>query len=79
MKVMESEDRYHADRGWLDTRGHFSFDHYYDSSNMSWGAPRVFNDEIVKPPGQGALTRLAAEHCPDAGGTWCRRFERGPL
>lgn len=52
IKVIKSEERYHADRGWLDTRWHFSFDDYYDPANMNWGPLRVFNDDIVRP-GQG--------------------------
>jgi redox-sensitive bicupin YhaK (pirin superfamily) len=37
IKVIRSDERYHADRGWLDTRWHFSFDEYYDPANMNWG------------------------------------------
>lgn len=52
INTIKSEERYHADRGWLDTRWHFSFDEYYDPANMGWGPLRVFNDDIVRP-GQG--------------------------
>src|SRR3972149_6341345 len=52
IQVIKSEDRYHADMGWLSTYWHFSFDTYYDPSNMNWGALRVFNDDVVQP-GQG--------------------------
>lgn len=52
INVIKSGDRYHADRGWLDTRWHFSFDEYYDPANMGWGPLRVFNDDVVKA-GQG--------------------------
>jgi quercetin 2,3-dioxygenase len=52
INTIKSEERYHADRGWLDTRWHFSFDEYYDPANMGWGPLRVFNDDVVKP-GQG--------------------------
>jgi len=52
IKVIKSEDRYHADFGWLSTYWHFSFDTYHDPSNMSWGALRVFNDDVIRP-GQG--------------------------
>ena len=51
IKIIRSEDRYHADHGWLDTRWHFSFGDYYDPSNMNWGKLRVFNDDIVKGGG----------------------------
>jgi len=52
IKVIKSNDRYHADFGWLSTYWHFSFDTYHDPSNMSWGALRVFNDDVIHP-GQG--------------------------
>lgn len=52
IKVIKSEDRYHADMGWLSTHWHFSFADYYDPTNMNWGALRVFNDDVVRP-GQG--------------------------
>ncbi len=49
IQVIKSEDRYHANHGWLDTRWHFSFDRYYDPNNMNWGALRVFNDDVIQP------------------------------
>jgi len=49
IQVIKSEDRYHADFGWLSTYWHFSFDTYHDPSNMSWGALRVFNDDVIRP------------------------------
>ena len=52
IKTIRSEDRHHANFGWLDTHWHFSFDSYHDPANMNWGALRVFNDDIVEP-GQG--------------------------
>jgi hypothetical protein len=52
IKTIESNARHHANFGWLDTRWHFSFDSYYDPSNLNWGALRVFDDDIVRP-GQG--------------------------
>jgi redox-sensitive bicupin YhaK (pirin superfamily) len=51
IKIIASDERYHADHGWLDTRWHFSFGDYYDPSNMHWGALRVFNDDIVQGGG----------------------------
>jgi redox-sensitive bicupin YhaK (pirin superfamily) len=47
INIIESEKRYHADFGWLDTRWHFSFSDYHDPKNMNWGPLRVFNDDIV--------------------------------
>lgn len=52
IKVVKSNQRHHADHGWLDTHWHFSFDTYYDPENMNWGPLRVFNDDIIRP-GQG--------------------------
>ncbi len=49
IKTIKSEERYHANTGWLDTRWHFSFDHYYDPQNINWGALRVFNDDVIEP------------------------------
>ena len=50
-QVVRSEDRHHADHGWLDTRWHFSFADYYDPANMNFGPLRVFNDDVVKGGG----------------------------
>jgi quercetin 2,3-dioxygenase len=49
IKVIKSDERYHADHGWLDTRWHFSFSDYYDPANMNWSKLRVFNDDVVQP------------------------------
>jgi redox-sensitive bicupin YhaK (pirin superfamily) len=51
INIIPSNERYHADHGWLDTRWHFSFADYYDEKNMNWGPLRVFNDDIVKGGG----------------------------
>jgi redox-sensitive bicupin YhaK (pirin superfamily) len=37
----------HANHGWLDARHHFSFASYHDPDRMSWGAIRVWNDDII--------------------------------
>ncbi len=49
IKIIKSDERHAADFGWLETRWHFSFDRYYDPSNMHWGALRVFNDDVIQP------------------------------
>lgn len=38
-----------ANHGWLDAHHHFSFADYYDPARMSWGAIRVWNDDIIAP------------------------------
>ena len=38
-----------ADHGWLKAKHHFSFANYYDPSNMSHGALRVWNDDEIAP------------------------------
>lgn len=38
-----------ADHGWLNAKHHFSFANYYNAKRMSWGALRVWNDDIIQP------------------------------
>ena len=45
--VQRSDQRYHADHGWLNARHSFSFADYFDPKNVSWGALRVFNDDRI--------------------------------
>ncbi len=45
--VVRSGERAHANHGWLDTHYSFSFADYFDPSNISWGALRVFNDDTI--------------------------------
>jgi len=52
INIIPSEQRYHADHGWLDTRWHFSFADYHDPNNMNWGPLRVFNDDVVHAGGR---------------------------
>jgi redox-sensitive bicupin YhaK (pirin superfamily) len=49
ISIIPSDQRHHADAGWLSTYWHFSFSDYYDPRNMNWSALRVFNDDIVQP------------------------------
>ena len=51
LKIIRSDERYHAETDWLNTRWHFSFDHYHDPNNMNFGPLRVFNDDVVAPAG----------------------------
>jgi redox-sensitive bicupin YhaK (pirin superfamily) len=52
IQIIASNERYHADHGWLDTRWHFSFSDYYDPNNLNFSALRVFNDDIIHAGGE---------------------------
>ena len=45
-------ERAFFDHGWLKTHRSFSFADYQDPENETWGALRVFNDDVVEP-GEG--------------------------
>lgn len=49
IQITKADDRFHADGGWLSTYWLFSFDHYYDPNNVSFGPLRVFNDDVIQP------------------------------
>lgn len=50
-QIIRSEDRFHLDADWLSTYWHFSFDHYHDPANISFGPLRVFNDDVIRGGG----------------------------
>lgn len=49
LKKIAQETLFYSNKGWLESKFHFSFAEYHNPSNIHFGVLRVLNDDIVHP------------------------------
>ena len=48
VRKLDNKNMGRSDLGWLKSIFHFSFSSYYNPKNMSFGALRVINDDLIR-------------------------------